>query len=273
MQLLWGDSINLEQPNSKTRRGRVGHQIANTLTTSCNQGVLIENGYKSNYKGIKIKKGSFNMDKLKVFESFSGVGSQAMALRNIGVDFEVVGISEVDKWALLAYDSIHNNKEKVEIKTKGEMLEEIKRSNIAYNFSTGKSEIPKNENDIRRLYEAHIRSKNYGDITKINEKELPDFDLFTYSFPCKNISVAGQQAGLEEGSGTQSSLVWECRRIIKEKMPKYLMMENVKNLVGKKHKPFFDLWCKTLEGLGYINYWKVLNGKTIMYHKTEKGLL
>ena len=90
---------------------------------------------------------------------------------------------------------------------------------------------------------------------------MPDFDLFTYSFPCKNISVAGQQAGLEEGSGTQSSLVWECRRIIREKMPKYLMMENVKNLVGKKHKPFFDLWCKTLEELGYVNYWKVLNGK------------
>lgn len=258
---IGGDSINLEQPNSKTRRGRVGRQIANTLTTSCNQGVLIENDYKSNYKGIKIKKESFDMDKLKVFESFSGVGSQAMALRNIGVDFEVVGISEVDKWALLAYDAIHNNQEGVEIKTKEEMLEEIRRSNIAYNFSTGKSEIPKNENDIRRLYEAHIRSKNYGDITKINEKELPDFDLFTYSFPCKNISVAGQQAGLEEGSGTQSSLVWECRRIIREKMPKYLMMENVKNLVGKKHKPFFDLWCKTLEDLGYINYWKVLNGK------------
>ena len=51
------------------------------------------------------------------------------------------------------------------------MLEEIARSNIAYNFSTGKSEIPKKEEEIRRIYEAHIRSKNYGDITKINEKE------------------------------------------------------------------------------------------------------
>lgn len=200
-------------------------------------------------------------NKLKVFESFAGVGSQSMALRNIGVAYEVVGISEVDKWALLAYDSIHNNNKQVENKTKEEMLEEIRASNIAYNFSTGKSEIPRSEKDIRKLYEAHIRSKNYGDITKINEKELPDFDLFTYSFPCKNISVAGQQAGLEEGSGTQSSLVWECRRIIECKKPKYLMMENVKNLVGKKHKPFFDLWCKTLEELGYINYWNVLNGK------------
>ena len=49
------------------------------------------------------------MSKLRVFESFSGVGSQSMALRNIGVNFEVVGISEVDKWALLSYDVIHND--------------------------------------------------------------------------------------------------------------------------------------------------------------------
>ena len=201
------------------------------------------------------------MDKLRVFESFSGVGSQVMALRNIGVPFEVVGISEVDKWALLAYDSIHKNNEEVEHKTKEEMLEIMNNCHIAYNFSTGKNEMPRNESDIRKLYEAHIRCNNFGDIALIDEKKLPDFDLFTYSFPCKNISVAGQQAGLEEGSGTQSALVWECKRIISEKLPQYLMMENVKNLVGKRHKPLFDLWCKTLEELGYVNYWKVLNGK------------
>lgn len=198
---------------------------------------------------------------IKVFEAFAGIGSQAMALRNIGLDFEVVGISEVDRYGLIAYDAIHSNGEEVELKSKEEMLEEISKRNIAYNFSTGKSEIPKNEEEIRKLYEAHIRSKNYGDITKIEPSELPDFDLFTYSFPCKNISVAGKQAGLAEGSGTQSSLVWECRDIIKTKKPKYLLMENVKNLVGSKHKPFFDLWCEELEDMGYTNYWKVLNGK------------
>ena len=201
------------------------------------------------------------MNKLRVFEAFSGVGSQAMALRNLGVNYEVVGISEVDRYALIAYDAIHNSQEYVQTKTKEEMLDEINKRNIAYNFSTGKSEIPKNENDLKKLYEAHIRSKNYGDITKIDPITLPDFDLFTYSFPCKNISVAGKQAGLEEGSGTQSSLVWECRDIIKTKKPKYLLMENVKNLVGKNHKPFFDKWCEELESMGYVNYWKVLNGK------------
>lgn len=57
MQLLeGGDSINLEQPNSKTRRGRVGKQIANTLTCSCNQGVLLEKDFKGNYKNKERKK-------------------------------------------------------------------------------------------------------------------------------------------------------------------------------------------------------------------------
>lgn len=198
---------------------------------------------------------------IRVFESFSGMGSQRMALKNIGVEFEVVGISEVDKFGLLAYDAIHHNNEPVEIKTKEEMIEEIKSKNIAYNFSTGKSQIPRKEEDLRKLYNAHIRSKNYGDIRLIDAETLPDFDLFTYSFPCKNISSAGRQAGLDEGSNTQSSLLWECRRIIQTKKPKYLLMENVKNLVGKKHKPNFDKWCEELEEMGYTNYWDVLNGK------------
>lgn len=204
------------------------------------------------------------MEKLRVFEAFSGVGSQSMALRNIGCNYEVVGISDVDKYALIAYDAIHNNNEHVDKKTKEEMLQEIKSKNIAYNFSTGKSEIPKKEDDIRKLYEAHIRNKNYGDIRLINPNNLPDFNFFTYSFPCKNISVAGQQGGLEEGSGTQSSLVWECKRIIETKKPEYLMMENVKNIIGKKHKPVLDAWCDELDKIGYISFLPkkgYLNGK------------
>ena len=112
-----------------------------------------------------------------------------------------------------------------------------------------------------KLYNAHKITKNYGDIRLIDENKLPNFDLFTYSFPCKNISIAGEQKGFEEGSKTQSSLLWECRRIIKSKKPKYLLMENVKNLVSGKHKHIFDLWCKELEDMGYNNYWKVLNSK------------
>ena len=197
---------------------------------------------------------------LRVFEAFAGVGSQRMALRNIGIDFEVVGISDVDRYALLAYDAIHHNGEPVEEKTKEEMLAEFTKRNIAYNFSTGKSEIPKKDEDIKKLYEAHVRSKNFGDIRTIDVNELPEIDLFTYSFPCKNISVEGLKAGFDKNSGNQSSLVWDCKKIIESKRPKYLLMENVKNIVSKAHIHNFNEWCQTLEELGYNNYWKIYNG-------------
>ena len=201
------------------------------------------------------------MEKLRVFESFAGIGCQSMALRNIGLDYEVVGISEVDKYALLTYDAIHNNPTHIDLPSKEIILDEITKCNIAYNFSSGKSEIPKNEKELHALYIAHKRSKNFGDIRKIDTDMLPDFDLFTYSFPCKNISIAGKQLGFDKDSGTQSSLVWECERIIKAKKPTYLLMENVKNLVSKKHIEGFNAWCHALEELGYNNYWQVLNGK------------
>ena len=149
---------------------------------------------------------------LKVFEAFAGIGAQRMALRNIGVDFEVVGISEVDKYALNSYKAIHGD------------------------------------------------CPNYGDISKINPKDLPEIDLFTYSFPCQDISIAGKQEGIIR-ERTRSGLLYECEKIIEYCRPKYLLMENVKNLIGKKNKSNFEEWLKYLESLGYTNYWQVLNAK------------
>lgn len=149
---------------------------------------------------------------LRGFEAFSGYGSQSLSLKRLGIDYEIVGISEIDKYAIKAYHALH-----------GEV-------------------------------------KNYGDISKIKAEDMPDHDLFTYSFPCQDISVAGNQAGLIEGQ-TRSGLLWECEKIIEAKKPKYLLMENVKNLVGKKFKADFDKWGEKLEQLGYTNYWKVLNAK------------
>ena len=100
---------------------------------------------------------------------------------------------------------------------------------------------------------------NFGDITKVNPCEVPDHDLATYSFPCTDVSVAGEQKGLEVG--TRSGLLWECEKIIREKLPKYLLCENVKNLVGKKHIGGFVHWCRILESLGYSNYWEIMNAK------------
>lgn len=149
---------------------------------------------------------------MRILELFAGYGSQAMALERLGLDF-VSDISEIDKYAIQAYNQLH-----------GETF-------------------------------------NYGDVCKIDETKLPYYDLITYSSPCQDFSVAGKQAGGEKGSGTRSSLLWECERIIRAVMPKYLLMENVKALTSKKFMPLFQRWLNTLESIGYQNYWKVLNAK------------
>lgn len=102
---------------------------------------------------------------------------------------------------------------------------------------------------------------NYGDISKIDWSQVPDFDLLTYSFPCTDISNSGKQQGFDEGSGTRSSLLWECRKAIVQKRPKYLLMENVKAICSKKFMPLFAKWLKSLEDYGYYTNWAVLNAK------------
>ena len=200
------------------------------------------------------------MSKLRVFEAFAGIGCQTIALRNLGIDFECVGISEVDRYALLGYDAIHNDEDYyITDVSINEMVDEMKKAHIAYNFSTNTSQMPKKINDIIALYKAHTRNNNFGDIRLIDVDELPDFDLFTFSPPCKNISVEGKQDSLKEGSETQSSLIWECCRIIEAKRPKYLLFENVKNILANKHKPHFDRFCELLESYGYVNHYGILN--------------
>ena len=101
---------------------------------------------------------------------------------------------------------------------------------------------------------------NLGDISKVDK--LQDCDLLTYGFPCQSVSVAGRMEGLTKGSGTRSGLLWEVERLLENSnRPKYLIMENVKNLVGKQFKDDFYKWLTRLEELGYNNYWKVLNSK------------
>lgn len=148
---------------------------------------------------------------LNVFEAFAGIGAQVAALRNIGIDYKAVGISEIDKRAIKAYNLIHGD------------------------------------------------TPNFGDISKIDPTTLPDIDLFTYSFPCQDLSTAGLQRGINDE--TRSGLLWECCKIIEAKKPRYLLLENVKALVGKKFKADFDKWVAYLDGLGYNTYWKVLNAK------------
>lgn len=111
-----------------------------------------------------------------------------------------------------------------------------------------------------KSYEAiHGEVTNFGDISQ--DVVIPPFDLFTYSFPCQDISNAGEKRGFEKGSGTRSSLLWECEKIIEKHRPPFLLMENVKALVSKRNLPNFEKWLALLESYGYTNYWQVLNAK------------
>ncbi len=147
---------------------------------------------------------------IKLFEAFAGIGCQRMALNRLNIPYESVGISEIDKYALLAYEAIHGD------------------------------------------------CRNYGDITKMTY--IPDCDIFTWSFPCTDLSKAGKQKGL---INTRSGLVYEVLRLLKvtENKPKVLIMENVVDLVQVKFAPQFYEIQKELEKLGYQNYTQVLNGK------------
>ena len=148
---------------------------------------------------------------LRVFESFAGYGSQALALKYLGIPYSVVGISEIEENAIKAYMAIHGE------------------------------------------------TKNYGDISKIDWAQVPDFDLFTYSFPCTDLSQAGKMLGFEEGSGTRSSLLWECKKAIDIKKPKYLMLENVKSLTSEKFLPGYKKWVHYLYEQGYTSFAQVID--------------
>lgn len=86
-------------------------------------------------------------------------------------------------------------------------------------------------------------------------------DLIMHGSPCQDFSLAGLQAGGDEGSGTRSSLMYETIRIVKKLKPKYVIWENVKNVISKKHRHNFDNYLQEMESLGYTNYYQVLNAK------------
>lgn len=86
-------------------------------------------------------------------------------------------------------------------------------------------------------------------------------DLIMHGSPCQDFSLAGKQAGGDEGSGTRSSLMYETLRIVEKLKPKYVIWENVKNIISKKHKHNFDNYLERMEELGYTNYYQVLNAK------------
>ena len=131
----------------------------------------------------------------------------------------------------------------------------------------GWSDIDKYACQMHNLVFPQFADKALGDITKIDWHKVRDslqgreVDLFTYSSPCQDISQAGKQMGLKEGSDTRSALLWRVADAVEVLKPKYLLQENVAALVSEKFMPDFQKWLKRLEQMGYVNRWARLNAK------------
>lgn len=102
---------------------------------------------------------------------------------------------------------------------------------------------------------------NLGDITKV--EKFPDCDLLSWTFPCTDLSKAGNCAGMEEGSGTRSALGWEVIRILRntEHKPEWLLMENVPAVHNKRNNPEFERMIQALVDMGYTSKWADMNAK------------
>lgn len=109
-----------------------------------------------------------------------------------------------------------------------------------------------------KVYERHFKHDNYGDATKINPTDLPDFDLLVGGFPCQAFSIAGKRAGFNDTRGT---LFFDIARILKEKQPRHLVLENVKGLLSHDSGRTFTTIIGVLTDLGYLVEWQVLNSK------------
>lgn len=131
----------------------------------------------------------------------------------------------------------------------------------------GWSDIDKYACQMHNIVFPQYADRALGDITKIDWHKVKqslqgrEVDLFTYSSPCQDISQAGKQMGLKEGSDTRSALLWHVADAVAVLTPKYLLQENVAALVSEKFMPDFKLWLSKLESLGYVNRWARLNAK------------
>ena len=215
-------------------------------------------------------------EKLTVNVLFSGIGCQEQGIKDTGLfDLDVVSTSDIDKEAILSYACLHCDLTEemisnyMEYPPREEMVKDLVRMNIGYDPKKNKAydwakTARKKSNDIEKYWLACTLSNQKGDISKIDM--LPYADLWTISFCCQDISVAGKMKGFKPDSGTRSSLLWENIRLLKDAVdrgesPKYLMFENVKNLVGKKFIDDFNKLLDVINELGFNSYWKVINAK------------
>jgi DNA (cytosine-5)-methyltransferase 1 len=213
---------------------------------------------------------------LKVVEAFSGIGSQYQAMKNIGCDTEIAATIEWDMNAVYAYDIIHNGEQdesNFPDLSKPELIQKLVSLGISTNGKEVANEVGLrsiSHESLKRIMYAIDRTNNLVDITKVKAADLPNkIDLLTYSFPCQDLSICGSwhgnMTGIDKNVKNRSGMLWEIERILLEFvdtnkiLPKFLLMENVSNILSRVHNDNFTEWQRTLEDMGYYNQVYTLN--------------
>ena len=218
------------------------------------------------YPKYKIKK------PIRLIELFAGYGSQALALKYLGVEFEHWKTCEWAIKSIQAYKDIHFTNDTKEISmSKDEMIDYLYNKGISSNYNE-----PMTKNQISRLNEKQLKTiienieithnlvniqQVKGQDLEIIEKEQYEY-ILTYSFPCQDLSLAGKGKGMADTS-TRSGMLWEVERILNElketnSLPQILLMENVPQVHGSDNVEHFNKWQLALERLGYKSYFQDL---------------
>lgn len=216
--------------------------------------------------------------KLLVVEFFSGIGATAQGLKNLGIKFTHHRTCEWCSVSIKAYNMIHmkDTTDYSKDLTKDQLIAYLD-GNISTDWNTLCNVKKQNEKWLRETYNNCIATHNMMNISNVHGEDLgipysDDYETFcSYSFPCQDLSLAGKMKGMEEGSGTRSSLLFEFLRILREidelyKQGKsgritYLLMENVPEVIGSKNVKQFVKFEEELTKLGYTNFGGILNGK------------
>ena len=211
---------------------------------------------------------------IRLIEFFAGYGSQALALKYLGVPFEHWKICEWAVKSIQAYKDIHFTNEHLTFnngRTKEEMIDYLYKLGISsnYNEPMTKEQINRlNEEQLKTILENIAITHNLVNIQQVKGEDLEIVDtdkyeyMLTYSFPCQDLSLAGKGKGMSDTS-TRSGMLWEVERILDEckelgSLPQVLLMENVPQVHGEGNVEDFNKWQLRLEELGYKNYWQDL---------------
>lgn len=213
---------------------------------------------------------------IRLIELFAGYGSQSLALKYLGVSFEHWKICEWAVKSIQAYKDLHfcdDNCDYSKAYSVDELIDKLLEKGISadYNSPMTREQIKRmGEQKIRTVYNNIIATNNLVSVCNAHAKdfEIQDTDkytyIMTYSFPCQDLSKAGNGAGMAKGSGTRSGMLWEVERILDEcngNLPQILLMENVPDVIGANNVKHFAQWVKKLEQLGYTSKWQCLNAK------------